>query len=275
MASRLWTFQRILPACEEGEVGAWKAFLDGYTSVAYELLGVYLPALRDRRKEIWGEALRTLAEDDYKRLRTFDHQAEREFLVDLRTFLMEVGAPRLDAARDVAGPPRPTTEALGTLLKDLPLLHREAMFMKLAGYSDLTLERMLGIPPALAARAIERLQGDFSPLLEREGDECRWPAAWLEFLRLVRGAGSKECAPLRQFVRIFDGQATWYDKRPIEEHGATCLHCLERWTSLREVIYWRAKAQPLSAAEADVFLSTLPIQSAPPVRKSLLGRLFG
>jgi len=134
---------------------------------------------------------------------------------------------------------------------------------------------MVRIPPAVATRAVERLQGDFSLFLKREGDECLWPAAWLEFLRLVRAAAGKECVPLRQFVRIFDGQATWYDKAPAEEHVATCPHCLERWTSLREVIYWRAKAEPLSAAEADEFLSALPIRSASPVRKSLLSRLFG
>lgn len=275
MTPSAWTFQKILPACEKGQHEAWKAFLDAYSAVAFACFGFYLPSLRDRQKEIWREVLQALTANDCERLRTFDHQAEREFLVDLRNFLLEAGAPRLDRAQDLAGPPRPSLDSVSALLQGLPFLHRQAVILKLAGYSDRALERMLKIPPAAAARAVQRLEADYSAFLTREEDECLWPAPWLEFLRSVRAAASQDCVPLRQFVRIFDGQASWYDKAPVEEHVTGCLHCLERWTSLHEVKHWRAKAKPLAPGEMEEFLSVLPIRSAAPARKSLLGRLFG
>ncbi len=274
MPSRFKTFQRTLAACEQGESEAWRTFLEAYTPVAFGLVDFFLPAFRGRREEIWREALQTLSTNNYERLRGFDHQAEREFLVDLRSFLMEMGAPRLDRARDISGSPRPSPETLGALLQDLPLLYQEAVFLKLAGFSDATLEKVLRIPAAAAERACERLQSDYSAFLKQDRDECLWPAAWLELLRQVRAAGSPQCVPIRQFVRIFDGQASWYDKAPTEEHIVGCLHCLERWTSLREVIYWRNSTKPLPAGKVENLLSSLPIE-VPASRKSLLGRLFG
>ena len=274
MASRLWIFQRIVPACEEGQAEGWRAFLDTYTPVARGLLGVYFRGSGDEPREIWKRALPDLTANDCERLRAFDHQGEREFLADLRAFLLELGAPGLDSAHDLAGPSRPSAETLGATLQGLPFLHQQAVFLKLAGYSDAALDKMLKIPPGAIGRAVERLQKDFSAFLKRDHDECLWPAAWLEFQRSVRAAPGKDCPPLRQFVRIFDGQATWYDKGPAEEHVTACLYCLERWCALREVVYWRAKAEPLSSAEADGLLSLLPIQRAAEGRKSLLARLF-
>jgi hypothetical protein len=274
MAPHLWTLQRILPACEEGQAEAWRAFLDLYSSVAHGLLGVYFRDSGDGPRKIWKRALPDLSANDYERLRAFDHQAEREFLADLRAFLLELGELGLDPARDLTGPERPSAETLGAVLQGLPFLHQQAVFLKLAGYSDAALDKMLRIPPLAIERAVERLQKDYSVFLKREQDECLWPAAWLAFQRSVRAAPGKDCPPLRQFVRIFDGQASWYDKKPAEEHVTACFHCLERWCALCEVVYWRAKAVPLSAAEQDELLSLLPVRNIPEERKSLLARLF-
>jgi hypothetical protein len=274
MASRLWTFQRILPACEEGRAEGWQAFLDTYTSFAQGLLGVYFRGPGDQPGEIWKRTLRELSANDCQHLRALDHQAEREFLAELRAILLDQGAPGLDPARDMAGPARPSAETLGTILRGLPFLHQQAVFLKLAGYSHPSLDRMLKIPPPAIERAVERLRNDFAAFLNGRDDECLWPAAWLEFQHSLRAAPGEDCPPLRQFARIFDGQASWYDKGPAEEHVTACLHCLERWCALREVAYWRDRANPLSSTEADELLSLLPIKHIPERRRSLLARLF-
>ena len=274
MAPYLWTLQRVLPACEAGQAEAWQAFLDMYTSVARGLLGVYFRSSGDESREIWKRALRGLSANDCECLRAFDHQAEREFLTDLRAYLLELAAPGLDPALDLAGPQRPGTETLGGILQGLPFLHQQAVFLKLAGYSDAALDKMLKMPPAATERAIERLRRDHSAFLNRPQDECLWPAAWLAFQRSLRAAPGKDCPPLRQFVRIVDGQASWYDKAPVEEHVTACFRCLERWCALCEVVYWRGKAEALSPGEADELLSLLPIQRRPGERQSLLARLL-
>jgi hypothetical protein len=272
---RLITFHKILAGCEAGERESWRTFLGEYTPLVFRLAGIYLPSSPETRTALWRETLAALAAGHFELLRSFDHQAEREFLADLRSFLLEQGAAKLDGSRDVTGPPRPRPETVSSLVKPLPLLHQEILFLKLAGYSDATLESMLRITPSIAEQGLARLQADYAVILRKEQDVCLWPAAWLELLRHARGAKTGDCGPFRQFVRIQDGQTSWYEKEPLEKHMATCLHCLERWTALRELVYWRRDAQPREETEA--LLSSLPLQAlaAGPKKKSLLKRVLG
>ncbi len=264
----------MLPACEEGKAEAWRAFLETYTSPARGLLGVYFGGAGDQPLEIWKRALGVLSADEFRELRAFDHQAEREFLAELRVFLFDVGSAGLDPAGDVSGPARPNPESLGPILQPLPFLYQQAVLLKLAGYSDSSLDKMLKLPAAAAERAVETLPKEYHVFLKHPEDRCLWPAAWLAFQRSIHSAPSEECPPLRQFVRIFDGQASWYDKGPAETHVTQCLHCLDRWCALREGAFWRDKAEPLAPAEAEELLSLLPIERGPEGRKSLLARLF-
>lgn len=186
---------------------------------------------------------------------------------------LESGAPTVDPSRDSAEVQAPTLPTVEGLLKDLPLAQKEIFFFKLAGYSDATLERILLIPPAAIRKPLEGLEGDYGTLLTRQDDACPWPAAWVEVLRRARAAHREDCPSRRVFIRILDGQTTWYEKSPAEEHMARCLHCLEFWVALREVSYWRRVATPLSSADVKGFLLGLPIDLA--VRpSSLLKRLF-
>ena len=73
-------------------------------------------------------------------------------------------------------------------------------------------------------------------------------------------------------MRIHDGQVSWYDKEPVEKHVSACLHCLEAWTGLREVSYWRLAAERLSASEINALLEIIPVEK-PPAKKSLFQRL--
>jgi hypothetical protein len=164
---------------------------------------------------------------------------------------------------------------VGELLKGLPLVHQELLFLKLAGFSDATLERILVITPAVAQKGLERLRAEYGAVLERSEDRCPWPAAWAELTRQARAAKQESCLPLRQFVRIHEGGFSWYDKEPAEQHVTGCLYCLERWVGLREVKYWRREAAPKPKAEIDGLLSVLPVRTARGPRKSFLARMFG
>lgn len=273
--TRLWTFQRILPACEGGDPEAWRAFLESYTPLAFRYLEHYLPPAAARRTEVWEEALRALTAEGYARLKTFDHQAEREFLVDLRDFLLERGAASLDPAIDAQDAPRPKLETMKVLFDGRPLVHQEVLFLKLAGYSDSTIEKMMRLTPSVAAQGMERLQGDYAILLRHARDACLWPAAWVAFLQEVKSQRTEDCPHPRVFVRIHDGQTTWYEKDPAEQHVAGCLHCLERWAALREAGHWRREVPRLASGEIEHFFRALPIAPPAPPKRSLLQKLFG
>lgn len=272
---KLITFHKILAGCEQGSREAWRGFLSDYTPIVHQLISVYLPLAQEARAEFWLNALWDLTDNNCERLRAFEHQAEREFLFGLRAFLLERCSARLDPSLDSTAAPRATAETVTALLKGLALIHQEILFLKMAGYSNNTLERILRITPAVAQLGLERLRADYAALLERAEDRCLWPAAWAEVTGSARAAKKEDCAPLRQFLRIQDGHISWYDKDPVEEHLSGCLHCLERWTALREVTHWRREAKPCPPAEVDTLLGCLPFQAESKPRKTFLQRMFG
>ncbi|MGH9451660.1 MAG: hypothetical protein ACRD11_14170 [Terriglobia bacterium] len=268
------TFHNIIAGCEGGDAAAWRAFVIGYTPVIQRLTAVYLPTANNP-DELWKDTLRAVSGDHFALLRGFDHQSEREFLVGLRAFYFDKCSSLLDPSLDTRSFPEPSIEGMASLMKGVPLVHQEVLFLKLAGYSGATLEKIFRITPAVAQSSLERLKETYSKALGNETDHGLLPAAWLKLLRGLHTAQSEACPPLRLFVRIQDGQIGWNEKDPAESHIAGCLHCLERWTALRELGYWRQAVEPKSQAGVEEFLSVLPVHDTAKKSKPLFKRIFG
>jgi hypothetical protein len=272
--SNLMTFHRILPGCEEGKREAWHAFLAEYSRIAFRLFEVYSPWTDDQRLEFWLQALRALTAEQCAPLRHFSHQSKREFLVDLRAFLMDWMVTKLELSQQAEEPPAPTADTLVAMLKGLPLVHQEIAFFALAGYSQGTIESIMGISPSVAGEGIGRLRTHCGPVLDRTEDRCLWPAAWVGITRAARANGQKDCAPLRLLIHILDGQAKWENKLPVEQRRTTCLHCLELWTSLLEVVSWDRHGKPWPAEKVAPLLAAVPLKSQEKAQTSLLARMF-
>ena len=272
--SRVLTFHKILPGCEAGNIEAWKAFLADYTPMALHCLGVYSPWTSEERWDCWRAALRSLSANECGKLKEFSHQSEREFLVELRAFLQDSAAPRLEHAHDAAEPPAPTLQTLDELLVGLPLVHQEVVFLTLAGYSQATLEKILRITPAVAGDGLTRLRAGYARVVERNEDRCLWPSVWIGICQAARAGQTKDCTPLRQLIRILDGQASWYEKTPADEHRAKCRHCLERWTSLLEVSMRPWTRLRTTSDNIEGLLVDIPVKTGQGNR-SLVNRLFG
>jgi len=204
--SKWLTFQKILPGCEEGNAEAWRVFLADYTSLALQVLRVYSQWAPEACWDAWRDALYALSAKGCATLRGFSHQSEREFLVDLRSFLQDWAATKLDSTRDATDPPAPTAQTLGALLDGLPLLHQEIAFLTLAGYSQASIESILRISPAVAGEGLRRVETRYARVLERNEDRCPWPSAWITLCRSARADAQKDCAPLRQLIRMLDGR---------------------------------------------------------------------
>jgi hypothetical protein len=265
-----FTFHKVREQCERGDPESWRAFLGFYTPLAMHLLKMYLPGGGPDPVRVWEQTLAALAESDFARFRATERQSEREFLADVRALLLDQAllaspANSVTAALDL--------DSLGKLLEGLPLLHQEMLFLKLAGYTDASIERMLRVAPRVAQPAFARLENGYADALKIEHDRCLWPRPWLALLQDARAQKQEACPPLHQFLRIHDGQVSWYDKEPVEKHVSDCRRCLEVWTALREVTYWRKAAPAIPAEPAEKYLGVLPL--APPPKKSLIQRMFG
>ncbi len=269
-----FTFHKVRQECEQPNADAWRAFLEFYTPLFLRLIEIYFPGNAGVSHSVLEKLLATLVADDFQRLRVTARQSEREFLVDLRVLLLDLAA---SAAGEIAGSAREGSlldlEKVGKVLEGLPSIHQEMLFFRLAGYTDATLERMLRVSPRVAEKALERLQPDYSAAQRLERDRCLWPVEWLAVLRQARGARQENCPGSHEFLRVHDGQVSWYDKEPVERHVAGCLHCLECWTALREVGYWCRVAPPASAEQIQELLRVLPIGPKP--KKSLFRSVFG
>ena len=242
--------------------------------MALQFFGIYSPWAPDARLDGWRDALRALSTDQCAALRSFSHQSEREFLVELRAFVQNWIQPQVESSQDAVDPPAPTAQTLRALLTGLPLLHQEIAFLTMAGYSPKTLEEILRITPTVAGDGLGRLRSNYARMLERSEDRCLWPVAWLSICKEARADNKKDCAPLRLLIRILDGQATWYDKTPAEEHRTQCLHCLELWTSLLEVVAWNRTRQPWHEDQVENLMVDTPAKPRK-ARNSFVSRLFG
>lgn len=264
----LFTFHKIREQSEQGHVEAWRALLDFYAPVFVRLLEIH-GAVRPREASpIMKKMLAELTANGFERLRAAPRQSEREFLGDLRALLLGAAldsAASKDSEIPASGAFEP--EKIAKLLDELPLLHREMIFFKLAGYTEKTLEHLMRVSPRVAEKAFERLAEEYQAARQAEEDRCPWPASWLAFLKQTRGLKTEKCIPTHQLVRIHDGQVSWYDKEPVEKHVSACLHCLEAWSGLREVAYWRHTADRLSASEIKELLEVVPIEQMPAKKK--------
>ena len=270
-----FTFHRILTGCERGDRNAWQAFLSGYTPIILNLISTYFPKWSGETKMgHWQDTLDRLKANDCERLRALDHQAEREFLIDLRSVSFELAAAKLDRADDVSASSPPTFEAIVALFNNLPLSHQEIIILKLSGYSDPTIEQMLLLPSSAIQKALLPIAAHYAVALGRSVDACLWPAAWQEILAEARKARKPECPQPRIFVRILEGHISWYEKTPAEEHMARCLHCLEYWVALREVNFLRRELQPHSPIEIETLLGHVCPGALAVTERSWVQRIF-
>jgi hypothetical protein len=272
----LFTFHKIREQGERGDPAAWRAFVEAYGPACLRLLDLYLPPDAGTAGQIFTATLHAMVEKDFERFRAMPRASEREFLSALRALLLDraAGEGNREAAKADSSEPVLDVVAVARLMEGLPLAHQEILFFKLAGYSDETIERILRISPRVAAPSLERLTPDYAVALGTERDGCPWPRSWLLFLREARSAGKDACPPLYQALRIQDGQVSWYDKEPAEKHVGECLYCLERWTGLREVTYWRHVSAPIPAAQMAEFIPVLPAATASK-KPSFFRRVFG
>ncbi len=268
------TFHKMIQGCREGDWAAWRALATQYAPV---LMGLGTAYASDSGyiENAWHRVLGQLSGHEFAALKGIDVQSDREFFSLLRASLLEQMAGGLEEDSQSAGfDLSAALEDLSNLMKELPLVHQNVVFLKLTGYSEPAIEQILRISPSVAATSVERLEATFCVDFCRSAGASEWQAAWLRMIGRIRPNRTADCPPVRRLIRILDGQFGWYEKDPIEKHLAACLCCLEASVGLQEITHWMQRGKPLPPDQVDGMISTLPLKMKSKERHSLFKRAF-
>ncbi len=247
--------------CARGERVGWCEFARDYAPVGRALLGHYFPTLRpDLNDHVTGVFQRARAEANAW-FRDLQFANEREFLMAFR-------ALAFGYARPVARMPAPelSIEHARELLRGFPVVQRELFWMYVKGYDAPQTAAILMNADATAA-AVQKAGADRFAQLVPGG---RPEGAVTTLLEAAEKAHTPECLSLKTCNNLVNGQISWQDRDRAERHIGECVHCLDRFTSFQEMIWYRQAAQP--AGESDV-RATLAGLALPP-GKGVLARLF-
>jgi hypothetical protein len=188
---------------------------------------------------------------------------ERNFVAALRQKVLEpIEAPETEAPLSL--------EEIGAAFEPLTLVERQAAWIESMGYDAAATGAMLRMSPATVGKIRDRA----GELLRGKVD--RWSRTMLAENGLLLGraaaaCGTGECLPAKTFLDVLDGRMHWMGREEMERHATGCLHCVDHFCRLAEVLELLRGIQPLDRAETEVYCQKLGIEGKRPAWKRWLG----
>ncbi len=252
--------------CARGEREGWLELARDYAGLARTVLVHYFPMLAPEIDQHVAGVFERARANDNAWFRGIHFANEREFLMAWRQFLFEYG-------RSAARVPTPelSLEQIGEIMKDLPVLEREMLWLFIKGYEAAPIASMMMDAEATAAATRRLADQRLEQVLPGAS-----PQAFNVSARVLIEAAEKtatpECLALRTFNNLVNGQVSWRERELAEEHIRGCFYCLDRFTSFLEMARLRKDTAALPEAETAAILARLNLPAAK--GKGLLGRLF-
>ncbi len=91
-------------------------------------------------------------------------------------------------------------------------------------------------------------------------------------MRLAEQVHTEQCASLKTFNNLVNGQISWRERELAEEHITACFHCIDRFTTFQEMVRMRKDAAALPPSKIESILAQLPFVKAK--SSSAFSRLF-
>jgi hypothetical protein len=190
---------------------------------------------------------------------------ERWFVAELRqNTIAELRFPAPEIELD----PETVTAAFAPLTT----VEKQAAWTEGMAYTPEQAGAMLRMAPGTVAkireRAAELLRGHVDSwrrgILKENGPQLGRAAA---------GASGPDCLSPKVFLDVLDGRASWRGREDMERHVSGCLHCVDHFCRMAEVIELLRGIQPLPEAAAVPLCKVLGID--PEKRKRGWRRLIG
>jgi hypothetical protein len=249
--------------CARGARPGWREFVRDYAAMARALIEHYFPTLRpELSAQVIAVFQRARAEDNAW-FRGLSFSNDREFLMAFRELVF---AHARSAARIPMAEVSP--EQAQQLTRDLTVVERELLWSFVKSYDAPQTAAMLMNAESTAAAVGNIARQRLAQLAPGEVRENGLGRALME---LAGKSQTPACLPLKTFNNLINGQISWQERDRAEQHLGECLYCLDRFTSLQEIIWYARHAPRLAAPEIEQVLAALGFASR---RKGLVARLF-
>ena len=157
------------------------------------------------------------------------------------------------------------------IVQNLTLLERELLWLVIKGYDSARIAAIM-MEAAATAEAVQRIAGERLTALA-PGAAPGHPLIPIQVLMELAGQSkTDQCASLKTFNNLVNGQITWRERELAEEHMTNCLCCIDRFTAFQEMVRLRKDVLPLSEPQVEAILAQLPFAAAKP--RGTLSRLF-
>jgi hypothetical protein len=263
----IYTCYEMVNDCLAGKPEGWSYFAAHYILVIRRLLTHYFPA-RMNDGELLGRVLTTLRRPESGLFQTVKAGPERIFLTELRQKVM--AALELEF-KGAAVPAAIDAETLLGALSPLTVIEKQAVWFETMRYDAADAARMLRMDP----KTVDQVRQKGAALVRGKVDQ--WSINLLPENGPLLGhaaaeSSGKDCLPPKQFLDMIDGRTTWASRESIDRHVGGCLHCLDHFCRLIEVVDLLRDLQPLADAEAAPYRALLGV---PEPKPSGWRRVFG
>ncbi len=252
--------------CARGEREGWCELVRDYAGLARTLLAHYFPMLAPEMDLHLAAVFERARANDNAWFRELHFANEREFLMAWRQFLFEYG-------RSAARVPTPelSLDQIREIMKDLPVLEREMLWLFIKGYSASPIAAMMMHAEATAAATRQLADQGLEQVLPGASPDAFNVSARV-LIEAAEKTGTPQCFPLRTFNNLVNGQITWRERELAEEHIGGCFYCLDRFTSFLEMVRLGKDTPALPEAETISLLGRLNLPAGK--SKGLLARLL-
>ncbi len=256
----IYTCYEMVRDCRENRPEGWRHFVSHYVPAIRKLLAHY--ATPD--EQLVRQLVSGMRNPQLSLFQSLEPAPERWFVAELRqNVIAAVTFPAPAVELDL--------ETAASALAPLTVVEKQAAWTEGMGYTAEEAGAMLRMAPATVAkireRAAELIRGKvdtWSRAILRENGPFLGRAA-----ALARG---EECLSAKIFLDVLDGRTSWSGREQMERHVTGCLHCMDHFCRMAEVIGLLRGLQPLSDAEAEPYHQLLGLENA---RKKGWRRLIG
>ena len=240
----IYTCYEMVRDCRADLPEGWTHFITHYVPVIRKALAHYTPG-RAPDPAILERVLVSVRKPEAPIFQSTEPPEERWFVSQLRQIAVaELPSPAAQIELDL--------ETVASALEPLTMTEKQAAWLETMLYPPADAGPMLRV----SLETVEKVRARAAELIRGKVD------AWRRTLladngpalgRQAAAASGADCLPAKAFLDVIDGRTAWRGREMMDQHLKGCLHCVDHFCRLLEVVDLLRGSQALTPAEAEPF----------------------